>query len=215
MRVEDAAEAERLSDESYHALDLATRTVDQPPPSRRTAAHSAAWRARTEHLLATDPGGSWVAERGSEMVGFATSFKRELMWILAAFAVRPGLQGGGVGRALLEPALGYGRGCLRGMFNASSDPRATRRYRAAGFTLHPQMFLRGVVDRSLLPIVEHVREGSASDVDLMDSIDHVTTANEWAVDVGMAARLELHQRGYLAVRHLNPPAPYLPHGALL
>jgi GNAT superfamily N-acetyltransferase len=287
MRVEDAAEAERLSDESYHALDLATRTVDGPPPSRRTPTHSAAWQARTEHVLVTDPGGSWVAERGSEMVGFATSSKRELMWILASFAVRPGLQGGGVGRGLLEPTLAYGRGCLRGMFNASDDPKATRRYRAAGFTLHPQMYLRGVVDRSVLPIVEHVREGTASDVDLMDSIDrrtrgaahgpdhevlrqtlrlvvtdrpsgsgyayvhtdgsplllaatdrrtastlawealassepgqpvgiyHVTAANEWAVDVGMAARLDLHQRGYLAVRNLNPPAPYLPHGAFL
>ena len=287
MRVEDAAEAERLSGESYHALDVATRTVDQPPPSPRTPARAAAWQARTEHLLATDPGGSWVAERGSEMVGFATSFKRELMWILAAFAVRPGMQGWGVGRALLEPALDYGRGCLRGMLNASDDPKATRRYRAAGFTLHPQMYLRGVVDRSVLPIVEHVREGTLGDVDLMDSIDrrtrgaahgpdhaalqqalrlvimdrpsgsgyayvhtdgspvllaatdrrsastlawealaastpgqpaviaHVTAANEWAVDVGMAARLDLHQRGYLAVRHMNPPTPYLPHGALL
>ncbi len=287
MRPEDVADAERLSGESYHAVDLAEAVVGQPPPVRRTAEHSAAWLARAEHLLATDPGGSWVAERGTEMVGFASSFKRELMWILASFAVRPDVQGGGVGRALLEPALAYGRGCLRGMLNASSDPRATRRYRAAGFTLHPQMYLRGVVDRSVLPIVEHVRDGSLGDVDLMDSIDrrtrgaahgpdhealakamrlvvtdrpsgsgyaylladgsplvlaatdrrtastlaweamasstpgqpvgifHVTVENEWAVDVGMAARLDLHQRGYLAVRHMKPPAPYLPHGALL
>jgi hypothetical protein len=149
------------------------------------------------------------------------------------------------------------------------------------------MFLSGVVDRDVLPVVEHVREGSAGDVDLMDSVDrrtrgaahgpdhqvlmrsfrlvvtdrpagsgyayvdgtgspallaatdrrtasslmwealassppgepvsvhHVTVANEWAVDVGMAARLDLHQSGYLALRGMRPPSPYLHHGALL
>ncbi len=287
MRAEDVAEAERLSDEGYHALDVRTFPRSWPEPTRRTPEHSASWRLRTEHLLTTDPGGSWVADRDGTMAGFATSFTRELMWILASFAVRPGLQGGGIGRALLEAALHHGRGCLRGMLNASEDPRATRRYRAAGFSLHPQMFLRGTVDRSLLPVVEHVRDGAEGDVDLMDSVDrrtrgaahgsdhlvllrsfrllvtdrpagsgyayvradgspvllaatdrrtattlawealagstpdrpvdlsHVSAANEWAVDVGMAARLDLHQRGYLAVRHMKPPAPYLPHGTLL
>ena len=287
MRPDDVAGAERLSDEGYHDLDVRTFPRSWPEPARRTPAHSESWATRTAHLLATDPGGSWVAERDGAMVGFATSFTRELMWILASFAVRPGLQGGGIGRALLDAALDHGRGCLRGMFNASEDPKATRRYRAAGFSLHPQMFLRGTVDRALLPVVEHVRDGVESDVDLMDSVDrrtrgaahgsdhlvlmesfrllvtdrpagsgyvyvrsdgspvllaatdrrtaatlaweslavsapgqpvdigHVTAANEWAVDVGMAARLDLHQRGYLAVRNMQPPAPYLPHGALL
>ena len=42
----------------------------------------------------------------------------------------------------------HGRGCLRGMFAASADPGAVRRYRLAGFDLHPQMMLTGVVDRS-------------------------------------------------------------------
>jgi hypothetical protein len=147
------------------------------------------------------------------------------------------------------------------------------------------MFLSGTVDRSTIPVVEKVREGSAGDVELMDSIDrrtrgaahgpdhevmlrlwrlvvsdtstgsgyayvdtggrvqllaatnrrtasrllweglaasegpvevgHVTAANEWAVDVGMAARLDLHQEGYLALRDMRPPAPYLHHGAFL
>ena len=69
------------------------------------------------------------------------------MWILASYAVRPGLQGQGIGKALLAAALHHGRGCLRGMLSASADPKAIRRYRAAGFSLHPQMHLTGKVDR--------------------------------------------------------------------
>ena len=38
------------------------------------------------------------------MVGFATSFVRERVWCLATYAVRPGLQGTGVGRRLLDAA---------------------------------------------------------------------------------------------------------------
>jgi hypothetical protein len=223
-----------------------------------------------------------VAERGDDLLGIVVSFVREKMWLLASYAVVPGAQGLGLGKALLAPALEYGRGCLRGMFNASSDPKALRRYHHAGFTLHPQMFLRGTADRSRIPVVEKVREGGASDIDLMDSVDrqtrgaahgldhqlllgqyrlvvsetsssqgyayldrgtallaatdrrtaarllweaiassedlligHITAENAWAVDVGMEARLELHQEGYLALRHMRPPRPYLAHGALM
>jgi hypothetical protein len=171
------------------------------------------------------------------------------------------------------------------MLSASADARAVRRYRAAGFSLHPQMYLRGTLDRSAIPVVEKVRDGSAADFELMDSIDrrtrgathgpdhawllsafrlvvsdtstgsgyafhafdgtpmllaatnrrtaaqllweclavsgetayvpHVTAANEWAIDVGLAARLDLHQAGYLGLRNLRPPTPYLHHGSLL
>jgi hypothetical protein len=40
-------------------------------------------------------------------------------------------------------------------------------------------------------------------------------ANEWAIDVGLAARSDLVQEGYLALRDMRPPAPYLHHGSLL
>lgn len=46
-------------------------------------------------------------------------------------------------------------------------------------------------------------------------VDCVTTANHWAVDVGLAARLDVGQEGYLAVRAMQPPAPYLPSGHFL
>jgi hypothetical protein len=47
------------------------------------------------------------------------------------------------------------------------------------------------------------------------TVSHVTGANQWVLDVGFAARLELHQEGYLGLRGMKPPAPYVHNGALL
>jgi GNAT superfamily N-acetyltransferase len=281
MTSSDVEQAERLSDEAFTPLAEPGMSTNRSPEQQ------AMWRARAEHLLGTDPGGCWVADRDGAMLGFATSFRRDLTWFLGTYAVRPDLQGHGLGRAVLDAALTHARGCLRGMLSASRDPKAFRRYRQAGFTLHPQMFLVGRVDRAAIPVVEHVREGSEGDFDLLDSLDrrcrdaahgpdhavlhaqnrlvvvdrpsgsgyayvapdgkpavvcatnrttatmllweavassppggdliipHVTAVNEWAVDVGLAARLSVHTAGYLAVRGMKPPAPYLHHGALL
>ncbi|GHF54025.1 hypothetical protein GCM10010359_65530 [Streptomyces morookaense] len=46
-------------------------------------------------------------------------------------------------------------------------------------------------------------------------VNCITTANEWAVDVGLAARLDIGQEGYLAVRGMREPAPYLASGHFL
>ncbi|MGH3359774.1 MAG: GNAT family N-acetyltransferase [Nocardioidaceae bacterium] len=46
-------------------------------------------------------------------------------------------------------------------------------------------------------------------------VNCITTANEWAVDVGLAARLDIGQEGYLAVRGMSDPAPYLASGHFL
>ena len=287
MQPGDVPVVERLSAEGFHELDVRTYQRDWPEPSLRSPERARAWEARTQHFLATDPGGCWVAEGDDGIVGFATSVNRELMWILASYAVRPQLQGQGIGLQLLAAALHHGRGCLRGMLAASSDPKAVRRYRLAGFTLHPQMLLWGSVPRASIPVVERVRDGSPADRDLMDSIDrrtrgaahgadhellfreyrllvadrttgsgyvyaddagapvllaatnrrtatdlawaalagsdparpvdiaHVTAENQWLVDVALAARMEVHQRGYLALRHLKPPPPDLHHGSYL
>lgn len=281
MTSDDVGNAERLSDEAF------TPMAEPGMSTGRDAAQQALWRQRAEHLLGTDPAGCWVAERGGAMVGFATSFRRDLTWFLATYAVRPELQGAGLGRALLDAALMHSRGCLRGMLSSSRDPKAFRRYRLAGFTMHPQMFLVGRVDRGAIPVVDHVRDGDESDFALLDSLDrqrrdaahgpdhavllaqnrlvvvdrpsgsgyayvaadgrpavvcassrkvasellweaiasapadvpvtvpHITAANEWAIDVGLAAGLAVHTAGYLAVRGMKPPAPYVHHGALL
>ena len=283
MTADDATAAERVTAVGFHELDTRMHRRAWPDPELRPPDRGALWIARVRHLVGTDPGGCWVAERDGELLGVVVSFVREKLWLLASYAVVPEAQGLGLGRALLAPALDHGRGCLRGMLNASSDPKAVRRYHAAGFTLHPQMFLRGTPDRTQIPVVRKVREGGAGDFDLMDSVDrqtrgaahgpdhallagqfrlivsesrtaqgyayldegvillaatdrrtatrlmweaiasaegevlvgHVTPANAWAVDVGLAARLDLYQEGYLGLRNMGPPAPYLSHGALM
>lgn len=286
-REDDLTAMEALTATSYFEVDRRTRHSDWPEPRIRPPERQESWIKRARHTLLTDPAGCWVAEVDGQIVGCTISRVRELMWILASFAVSPDLQGQGIGQQLLAAAMHHGRGCLRAMFAASADPGAVRRYRLAGFSLHPQMFLTGSVDRTQLPIIERVREGSAGDIDLMNSIDrqtrgaahlsdhevlldqfrlivteqsrgdgyayvdpsgtpvllaattrrtasdlmweslassppeselsvrHITSANEWAIDVGMAARLALHQSGYLCLRGMKPPSPYLHHGSLL
>lgn len=46
-------------------------------------------------------------------------------------------------------------------------------------------------------------------------VNCITTANHWAIDVGLAARLDIGQEGYLALRGMNEPAPYLASGHFL
>ena len=283
----DAAAVERLTDEAFYDLSVRTHRTGWPEPARRSPARSEQWRLRMEHLVRHDPGGCWVAEDRDGLLGAAASMRRDLSWFLATYAVRPGVQGRGVGRQLLDAALSHGTGALRGMLAASEDPLAVRRYRLAGFSMHPTMLLWGTVARENLPVVERVREGSAGDIDLMNSVDrqvrdaahgvdheiltatyrlvvvdrttgsgyayvepgggpyllaatnrrtatdllwetlaastpgkpvvvpHLTAVNEWAVDVGMTCRLELWTRGYLALRGMRPPSPYIPSGHFL
>jgi GNAT superfamily N-acetyltransferase len=285
MTLDDVTAAERLSDAAFFELDVRERRATDPEPEHRTPAHQATWASRLEHFVRTDPGGCWVAEDDTGMVGMATSFRRETLWCLATYVVRPGVQGQGIGKPLLAAAMSHGRGCTRAALASSSDAKAVRTYHRAGFALHPQMHLTGTLDRSLLPVVEKVRDGGAGDIDLMESVDratrgaghgpdhewmlgvwrllvsdtttgtgyayvdergrlallgatnrrtatrllwaalaeggeqaaitHVTGANQWALDVGFAARLELRQEGYLGLRGMKPPTPYVHHGALL
>jgi GNAT superfamily N-acetyltransferase len=287
MTQSDVPEVERVSVEAFADLDRRTHRAGWPEPVARTDAESARWRERIAHLVAGDPRGCWVAEDRGGILGAAVSTKRDLTWLLAVYVVRPGVQGRGVGRQLLDAAMSYGSGCLRAMVAATDDPSAARRYRLAGLSLHPTMVLRGPVPRAALPVLERVREGSTGDVDLMNSVDrqvrdaahgrdhelllrsfrlvvtdravgsgyayvtpdgspyllaatsrraaaellweslaatspetpvtvaHVSPANEWAVDVGMACGLRLGTRGYLALRGMRPPTPYLHSGHFL
>ncbi|MGV3564999.1 MAG: GNAT family N-acetyltransferase [Nocardioides sp.] len=284
MRPEDVEVAEQISAEASLQADLAARRVGDRAPERRPATRSQRWIDRTRSLLETDGPGCWVADVDGRTVGMVTSLRRETLWVLATFAVLPGHQGG-IGRPLLDAALLHSRGCLRGKLSSSSDPRAVRRYLAAGFDLHPQMVMTGRVDRAATPSLRGVREATPGDLDELDSLDrrargagrghdhlllartgralvvtdrassgyvyvgdggsvltlaatdrrtaarllwaalaeadgevevpHVTGANQWALRVGLDAGLTVRTEGYLGVRGMKPPAPYLHHGALL
>ncbi len=287
MRVQDVSDVERLTAASSYDVEVHTHRTQWPEPQPRSPARAAYWRDRVTHLLGTDPAGCVVAEDRTGLIGVAISMRRDLTWILSSYVVRAELRGRGVGRQLLSASLEHGRGTLRGLIGASEDQAALRRYLGSGFAPHPMMFLRGPIPRSVLPVLDRVREGSTGDVDLLDSVDrrvrdaahgvdhqwmlrhhrlvvvdrttgsgyaylgadggayllaatnrrtatellwealaatdpdrptvigHVTAANPWALDVGLAARMQLHTSGYLAVRGMKPPAPYLPSGAFL
>ena len=287
LRPEDVPTVERLTDEAFFDLDTRIQRPGWPEPTRRSKEHAARWAAQMAGHVEQDAAGCFVAEDDTGIIGMAASIRRDLTWILCTLAVRPGLQGRGVGKQLLDAALGYGSGCLRGMISGSDDPFAARRYQQAGFTLHPMMLMWGPVPRSVLPVVERVRDGGAGDIALMDSVDrqvrdaahgpdhelltkthrlvvvdrstgtgyayvkpsggpyllaatnrrtaadllwetlaasdpeqpaeiaHLTANNDWAVDIGMTARMPVFTRGFLALRQMKPPMPYIPSGHFL
>jgi GNAT superfamily N-acetyltransferase len=286
MRQADVAGAERVTAEAFYALATHPANVAAPqglrPPERAER-----WRRWAAHLLAHDGPGCWVAEDDEGLCGAATSLRREGLWGLASYAVLPRAQNAGVGRALLDAALRYSEGCLRGIICASQDARAVRRYRLAGFALHPAMQVRGTVSRATLPVVDGIRAGGLGDVDFCDSVDRrvrgsghgvdhgvlfaefrlevcdlmtgsgycyvhpsggpvllaatnrriaqrllwsslatsspdvavefgdITAGQQWALDVALAAGLSIYNEGYLCVRHMQPPAPYLPSSHFL
>ncbi|WP_042398898.1 GNAT family N-acetyltransferase [Streptacidiphilus carbonis] len=285
---DSAADAAAVRAVANAAFDALRRSLGEEP-AEPTPAFVAVADIRTRHLAVTDPGGCWLAEKDGRPIGTALALRREGLWALSLFCVVPEEQGKGVGRLLLDHAVAYGRGCLRGMIAVSADPVAARRYQAAGFTLHPAMELTGQVDLAALPdpggIPVHL--GDAAHLALLDSVDrrirggahgpdhpvllrtcdellvadtltgsgycyrtegrivllaatsrrlasrlltealtripagtkarlaNITAEQDWAVSVGMAGGLSVHNRGYLALRGMRPPAPYLPSGAYL
>ncbi|WP_225728222.1 MULTISPECIES: GNAT family N-acetyltransferase [unclassified Nocardia] len=283
MGADDLAGAERTSDVVFLDGDRRDRRVSEPEPQPRSAEAAKGWIDRMRYFLEVDPHGCRVAVEDARIVGFAISQNRDRLWYLATYGVLPDRQGRGIGKRLLDAVLAHADG-RQGMFSSTVHPAATRRYRLAGFSLHPQMRMVGTVDRARLVAVTGLSDGSADDFDWMDRLDQrlrgaghgedhqyllkqhrlvvsrpdrpgyvyidgrgrpvllaaadsdiaenllwealataqadtlvncITTANEWAVDVGLAAGLQLGQEGYLAVRGMPTPAPYLASGQFL
>ncbi|MFK8845967.1 hypothetical protein [Streptomyces sp. Ac-502] len=107
----------------------------------------------------------------------------------------------------LIPGHGPGRLPSRGGSGSGRRPGATRRYRLAGFSLH---LAAGRADTAQRLLWEAL---AASDGRIL--VNCITAPNEWAVDVGLAAGLAIGQEGYIAVRGLPGPAPYLADGRFL
>lgn len=156
--VEVAFEVQRAA-----LLDLAGR-MGRPAWEMSTARG----RARIAHLLASDPDSCWVHDNG-HVEGVAVALVRDGMWFLSLLMVDPAAQGTGVGAALLEAALSTATD--RSWITSTDDPAALRRYRRAGFALHPSYTAHGTLDRSLLPATPGVRTGSYDDdAELVDRV---------------------------------------------
>ena len=170
------------------------------------------WRERLAHPLTTDPDGAFVAELDGRVIGVAEAIVRERLWILSMFAVEPGIQSGGAGRALLEHAVDYGRETDAGLIVSSNDPRALRLYARAGFALLPTFRADGVVDRRALPRGHSgVREdGRGDDLESLVALARAirgapyTSELRYALDRG-GRLLRLDDRGFAVVDEEGTP----------
>ncbi len=152
----------------WSALSELDTRLGQPTPEL-TPPILARAQARIAHLQQTDPDCCWVLESDGEVVAMTMALVREGMWFLSLLMVHPGHQGRGYGGQLLDRVLTTATD--RSWITSTQDPAALRRYRRAGFDLHPAYQAKGALDRSLVPAVDGVREGDhARDADLVNDL---------------------------------------------
>jgi GNAT superfamily N-acetyltransferase len=198
MREDDIPAVRDLAAEAFEDLDRRQHVAVGPRPEPEAA------YVRNRRLLATDPDGCWVADGDDgALAGVTLAIMRDGLWGLSLLAVRPGLQSGGVGGALLNRALAYGNGARGGIVLSSSDPRALRAYASAGFTMHPTAIAHGV-PRGVEPAPE-VRAFTDADHAMAAAVDRAVRGAAHGADLDALAeagceRLAFPGRGY-AVHH--------------
>jgi GNAT superfamily N-acetyltransferase len=197
MSDEDVAPAHALAMAAFR--DLAERLGDPPDPGSPLAAYA----VRVRHLLATDPGGAWVAERDGRLAGCALALLREGIWGLSLLVVDPAEQSSGVGTALLARARAYGEGARGLIVLASRDPRALRAYVRLGLDLHPSVSAGGT-PRGVRRAPE-VREMATGDREWLDDVGRAVRGAAHGDDLdalaaGGATVVVLPERGYAAWR---------------
>jgi GNAT superfamily N-acetyltransferase len=158
---------------------------------------------RLRRLLASDPGGAWVAVRDGELVGAALALRREGLWGLSLLFVDPSAQGRGIGRELLRLARAYGDGARGWVILSSIDPWAMRAYARLGLTMHPSVSAVGIPSGVEKP--DGVREGGPADLPLTEAVDRAVRGAARGDDViAMLAAgntmLVVPERGYAIVR---------------
>lgn len=135
---------------------------------------------RLRRLLATDPGGAWVAERGGEVVGGPLALLREGLWGLSLLFTDPSAQGEGIGRELLARAWAYGVGARGRLILSSVDPRL-------GLAMHPSVAAMGVCRGSQRPSAGPSRCASKP----AWSCTRTRAACSWAATSGPSTRTPL------------------------
>jgi hypothetical protein len=190
------------------------------------------WEQRLRHSLLTDPDGSFVSEHGGLVTGCAQAVIREGVWILSLMAVSPTLGEGGEGRALMETALQYYRGCAGGLIVSSDDPRAVRGathtpdlhvglLRNASFSrLEDRGFVATMPGRGLWILAARDEQAATAllwyaltqlQAEPAIEIGWISGRQQRAIDVLLAARLKLSTYGAIATRGaVGPLYPYIP-----
>ena len=199
MRGDDVPAAHQAGVDAFADLDRRTGGDPYPaPPPRPEVAH-----ARYHHLLATDPGGCWVAERDGEVVGASVGLVREGVWGLSYLVVHPSGQSAGTGRELLARAWEHGRDARGRIILSSSDSRALRAYARLGLALHPCAMAAGTPRAVAAPA--GVRPGTLGDLALTEAVDRAVRGAAHGDDLRVqvetgATLLVVPGRGYVTVR---------------
>jgi GNAT superfamily N-acetyltransferase len=153
------------------AADDAAERAAGRTPEEHTDEQRAFFRTGMERFIERDPNGAWVAVASDRVVGMAEAVRRGPFWGLSMLFVDPESQSAGVGRRLLDATLTYAEGADVRMIMTSQDPRALRRYSAAGLAIHPAVEAGGKVDRSAIPADLRGRPGDLADLDLVGEVD--------------------------------------------
>ena len=153
------------------AADAAVERAAGRTPEEHTDEQRAFFRTGMERFIERDRRGAWVAVAGDRVVGMAEAVRRGAFWGLSMLFVDPEHQSAGVGRRLLDATLTYAEGADVRMIMTSQDPRALRRYSAAGLAINPAVEAGGEVDRSAIPTDLRGRPGDLADLDLVDDVD--------------------------------------------
>jgi ribosomal protein S18 acetylase RimI-like enzyme len=207
MTAADAEGVYRTGSEALPATDEERRQV-----MNRSAEEVEQRKERYQYFLEHDQRGALVAADGDRIVGVALALVRERVWVLSLFAVEAGYRDAGLGRELLDRALGYAADSRGAMIASSTHPGAMRRYALAGFTLLPTLVAGGTVRRERLPAGLGVREGTAGDLELAAEVDRFVRGAVHGPDLEFmlqtGSRLLVAEgpagRGYAVVRKGSP-----------
>jgi ribosomal protein S18 acetylase RimI-like enzyme len=198
MRADDLDAVHDVNLRAFDDLDRRLGVEYPGPPPARAAA-----LLRLRHLLATDAGGAWVAERDGAVAGAALALVREGLWGLSLLVTDPGAQSLGVGRELLRLARAHGEGSRGQVILSSSDPRAVRAYARLGLALHPCLSAVGAPRGVAMP--EAVRPGGAADLPLTEAVDRTVRGAAHGGDIVAMIEaghtlLVAPERGYTLVK---------------
>jgi GNAT superfamily N-acetyltransferase len=198
MREDDADAVQDCAVRAFEDLDRRLGAAYPAPPPERGAA-----LMRLRHLVRTDPGGAWVAERDGAVAGAALGVVREGLWGLSLLVTDPGAQSLGAGRELLRLARAYGDGARGHVILSSGDPRAMRAYARLGLALHPCVLAMGAPRGVAMP--EEVRIGGPGDLPLTEAVDRAVRGAAHGADLLalLAAGhtlLVVPERGYAVVK---------------